>query len=88
MNTSSFYAKNVDDLDDFMTAIGFLSSDDLEIDDERKYVRQDGLTTYTLTLKITLFDENGNLKDIRNRSELETSIIWEEKTLKDDDLPF
>ena len=88
MNTSSFYAKNVDDLDDFMTAIGFLINYDLGIDDERKYVRQDGLTTYTLTLKITLFDENGKLKDIRNRSELETSIIWEENTLKDDDLPF
>lgn len=88
MNTASFYAKNVDDLDDFMTAIGFLINYDLGIDDERKYVRQDGLTTYTLTLKITLFDENGKLKDIRNRSELETSIIWEENTLKDDDLPF
>lgn len=88
MNTSSFYAKNVDDLDDFMTAVGFLISNDLEIDDERKYTRQDGLTTYTLTLKITLFDENGKLKDIRNKTELETSIIWEEKASKDDDLPF
>ena len=88
MSTSSFYAKNVDDLDDFMTAIGFLLSDDLEIDDERKYIRQNGLTTYTLTLKITLFDENGKLKDIRNKSELETSIIWKENTFKDDDLPF
>lgn len=88
MSTSSFYAKNVDDLDDFMTAIGFLVSDDLEIDDERKYIRQDGLITYTLTLKITLFDENGKLKDIRNKTELEKSIIWEESTIKDDDLPF
>ena len=88
MTTSSFYAKNIDDLDDFLTAFGFLISNDLDVDDERKYIRQDGTTTYTLTLKTTLFDENGRLKDIRNRTQLEESIVWDKTTFSDDDLPF
>ena len=88
MNSASFYAADVEQLDDFMTAIGFLISDDLDIDDERKYVRQNGLSTYSLTLKITLFDAQGKIKDIRNKKELEDSIIWEENIIEEDDLPF
>ena len=88
MNSASFYAADVGQLDDFMTAIGFLISDDLDIDDERKYVRQNGLSTYSLTLKITLFDAQGKIKDIRNKKELEDSIIWKENIIEENDLPF
>lgn len=90
INEASVFAKNLTALDEFMTALGFQSMEvDNLFDDIRKYVYEDYEQIKTLILKSNLFDEDNNIKDIRDRKMLDASIIWD-VTEKDeeDDLPF
>ena len=88
LSKSSIYAKNIDALDEFMTFLGFQSEDvDDFFEDERKYVKKEFNNKSTLVLKSCLFDDNNNLKDIRNKEILENSIVWTEEIIENE-LPF
>lgn len=91
MKQSSFYVKNVNDLDEFMTCLGFKSvtPDDAK-EDKRKYVKNTFQSVEILVLKKKLFDDNGEFLDIRSRELLNTLIQHRIEDEDDDlnELPF
>ena len=57
--------------------------------DMRKYVRNDFINNDSiLVLKKFLFEEDGRIKDIRSKAELEEGIVWIDGSDIDNDLPF
>ncbi len=90
MNKSLFFANNLTALDEFMSVLNFISEEvDAPFEDERKYVQYNQSDTKTLILKSDLFDNNGQIKDIRKRDILDKSVLWDVVELDDDDgLPF
>lgn len=88
LEKASIFAKDVTALDEIMLLVGFRTDSGDEIDDYRTYIRSTFTCTQSLILKDTLFDESGNLKDIRSKQVLDTSIIWKEEQRNEDDLPF
>lgn len=90
----SFFANNEDALDELMDNFGFYSEtpDDI-LSDARKYVRFSDNSTQTLILKEDLFNDDGTLKDIRNRKVIDDLIIWKDVPNicdidDDEELPF
>lgn len=89
MEKSTFFAKDVEALDEFMSVIGFESVDcDDPFDDYRKYVCEYADKKVSLVMKNELFEESGKLKDIRNSIEVDKYLFWNEEEKDDDDLPF
>lgn len=89
MTKSSFFANNLTALDEFMGILNFSSEDvDEPFEDIRKYVQYNQSDIKTLTLKNDLFDDNGQIKDIRKKDILDKSVIWEINEFDEDDLPF
>lgn len=92
----SFFLKDDASMDEFMEMMGFQCIEVEEIfDDHRKYVRSCGNKYETIVAKVELFDDNGNIKNIRSLKTAEENLIYESKYqevqfLLDDDaqLPF
>ena len=87
LSKASFFAKDVDALDEFMTLIGFSKEDPIEIsyDCNRYYVKQEGRIKKSLKIMEDAVNEDGSFKDLRPLSEVEKFVLWEED---DEDLPF
>lgn len=90
MEKSTFFAKDVEALDELMGVIGFKTVDcDDPFDDYRKYVCEYADKKVSLVMKNELFEESGKLKDIRNSMEVDKYLFWNEEEKDDDDgLPF
>ena len=88
LTKTSFFAKDVDALDEFMTLIGFRVEDSTEVsfDCNRYYVKQDGLMKKSLKIMDGAVNDDGSFKDLRPLSEVEKFIIWEEDACVE--LPF
>ena len=87
MKSSSFFARDLNALDEFMSVAGFVSVDvDDPFEDARKYMRETELAIQQLVIKEALIGEKGILKDIRKRAIVEQNLKFTET--KDDDLPF
>ena len=95
MDKSSFFAKDLEALDEFMKIVGFsIKEVDDAWEDARKYVKEEYTKTISITLKYSLIEDN-KLSSIRNKSLLDNGIIYScEETnkfleiSKDDELPF
>lgn len=89
MKESSFFANNLTALDEFMGVLNFISEEvDDPFEDIRKYVQHNQSDIKTLTLKNDLFDDNGQIKDVRKKDILDKSVLWEVTEIDNDDLPF
>ena len=89
MTNSSFFANNLTALDEFMGILNFVSEEvDDPFEDIRKYVQQNQSDVKSLTLKSDLFDDNGQIMDIRKKDILDKSVLWEVTEIDNDDLPF
>lgn len=87
MKSSSFFARDLDALDEFMSIVGFISIDvDDPFEEARKYVRKTSTAIQHLTIKDELIGEKGIIKDVRGKANIEPYLIFTET--KDDDLPF
>ncbi len=87
LNNAPFYAKDINALDEFMQVLGF----EIKINEDcmRKYIRIFHSKQQTLLVGNELFDINGKLLDIREKSIIESNIRWEEtEQSSDTDLPF
>lgn len=88
----TFFVRNEEGLNELMVLLGFetVDVDDL-FEDRCKYIRTQGTTQETITFKCELFEENGDLKDIRNLKTVEDNIMYQtHQILIEDDcqLPF
>lgn len=89
MKKSSFFAKDIFALDEFMTLLGFTSVKvDNAIEDYRKYVRDFDCATEILILKKKLVNENGEFLDIRSKEQLKECIVFRQIPDDDSHLPF
>lgn len=89
LGRAKFFAENIDALDDFMDAMQFNRRNVKDTQDIRRYVREDNfLYSAELVLKKFLFEEDGRIKDIRSKAELEEGVVWIEASDTDNDLPF
>lgn len=86
LSKSSFFAKDVDALDELMEAFGFIKSDfsDTPFDCIRCYEKTDGSIKKKMSIKNAVVNQDGSFRDIRSRAEVEQNILWEET----EDLPF
>ena len=72
-----------------MGVLNFISEEvDDPFEDIRKYVQHNQSDIKTLTLKNDLFDDNGQIKDVRKKDILDKSVLWEVTEIDNDDLPF
>ncbi len=90
MQKSAFFAKNLEALDEFMSMVGYCAVEvDDFIEDAKKYVKTTVDTKYTIVVKEDVIDEERNIKDIRDKSIVEASVVYkEEPVFCDDELPF
>lgn len=91
LSKSAFFAKDLDALDEFLGVVGFTSVEVDEIfEDSRKYVKETIGRTRTIVLKQFLVAEDGTFLPIRQKSMLESGILYSDEytTIRDDDLPF
>ena len=88
MSKASFFAKDIDALDVFMTLIGFSIENPIDISFEcnRYYVKKEDYTKKTLKIMNGAVNEDGSFKDLRPLSEVEKYVLWDEED--DVDLPF
>ena len=96
LHKSSFFAGNIEALDEFMVVLGF-EVESNNSDWARCYEKKYATKIQTLRLKRALFDENAMIKDIRETRLLDDYIKWDEKNIKkpslnfdddDSDIPF
>ena len=88
LSKAAIFARNVEALDEIMLVMGFQSVDVDEIfDDTRKYVKETSDMRYELTLKNSLFGNDGYIKDISINKVLDENIIWTETDISGE-LPF
>ena len=74
-------------LTEFLTNIGY--TEDTNNPLSCIFSKQNGNTALTLTLSNSLFDENDNIKDIRDNKSISEYITFKAETINDDDeLPF
>ena len=89
LRKSVFFAADIEALDEFMGAMQFVCQKVDDKQDMRKYVRNDFINNDSiLVLKKFLFEEDGRIKDIRSKAELEEGIVWIDGSDIDNDLPF
>lgn len=93
INNVSFFVCNEEGLNELMLLLGFEAVDvDDILEDQYKFIRTQGATQESITFKYKLFDEQGNLKDIRNLKTVEDNIVYQtyQVMIEDDDcqLPF
>lgn len=88
LSKASFFAKDIDALDEFMTLIGFSIENPIDISFEcnRYYVKKEDYTKKTLKIMNGAVNEDGSFKDLRPLSEVEKYVLWDEED--DVDLPF
>lgn len=86
MSLSSFFAKDVDSLDEFMGIVGFSKEDpfDVSFDCIRYYTKDCGGRIKSLKIMNGIVNDDGSFKDLRPLSEVERFVNWEDK----EDLPF
>lgn len=87
LSQSSFFAKDVNALDEFLTLVGFSTKDPIEesFDCVRYYEKQEGEITKTLKIMDGAINKDGSFKDLRPLAEVEKYVLWEEF---DVELPF
>lgn len=87
LSQCSFFAKDVNALDEFMTLVGFTTESPIEVsfDCNRYYVKQEGKIKKSLKILDGAVNPDGTFKDLRPLSEVEKFVLWEED---DEDLPF
>ena len=89
LRKSVFFAADIEALDEFMGAMQFVCQKVDDKQDMRKYVRNDFINNDSiLVLKKFLFEEDGRIKDITSKAELEEGIVWIDGSDIDNDLPF
>lgn len=89
MKKSSFYAKDIDALDEFMLVTWFVSVRvDNQPEDIRKYVRSTSQRDEIITLKKKLFTDDGKFLDIRSKEKLDEYIHVSFIEKDDGELPF
>lgn len=94
LGKSSFFAKDLDALDEFMRAVGFEIKDGRDpIEEARCYIKNCGTVIKSIVIKNELVDEKQNLRDIRAKSLMEKYLIYKEKPVlrpidDDCDIPF
>lgn len=90
MNKSALFAKDLEALDEFMGIVGFSSVDVDDIfEDERKYLKETEDKTISITLKQSLVTDNKMFSTTRNKTAVDTGVIYKETTrFQDDELPF
>lgn len=90
LKNSTFFANNIDALDEIMTAFGFSIGESELLEDTRCYTKIEDNILKILTLKEDLFNDDFTLKDIRLSSEIDKNVIYSEEEYRtiDDDLPF
>lgn len=91
LDKSSIFARNVDALDELMTAFGYNRvSVDNKQEDIRKYTKGgDFLSdTYVVVLKKVLVNDDGTFKDIRQNSIIRENLVCSIIPADDTQLPF
>lgn len=89
MKNSSFFAPNVEALDEFMLLVGFSIADVDDIfEDERKYVQEFCDRFVTIILKQSVVNEDKSFSRSLNREDFEKGVIYREEYKNEDDLPF
>ena len=94
LKNSTFFANNLESLDEIMEAFGYSVSDCSKIAGcTRSYVKEDGDILKSFSLYDELFNEDKSLKDIRILSELDKYLNYNEESISsmfddDNDIPF
>lgn len=82
----TLFASSKTALTEFLSNIGYYEMTNNPF--EYIYSKQNGNTTFTLTLATSLFDENDMIKDIRDNKSLSEYITFKVETINNDELPF
>jgi hypothetical protein len=89
LDKSSFFAPNLDALDEIMRAMGFEITDIEEGSDiVRRYDKDCGDVVKHITIKNELVDKQGRLKGFLKKDILEKNLIYVAASNNDPDLPF
>lgn len=91
LDKSSIFARNVDALDELMTAFGYNRvSVDNKQEDIRKYTKGGNFLsdTYVVVLKKVLVNDDGTFKDIRQNSIIRENLVCSTIPADDTQLPF
>lgn len=82
----TLFASSKTAITEFLSNIGYYEMTNNPF--EYIYSKQNGNTTFTLTLATSLFDENDMIKDIRDNKSLSEYITFKVETINNDELPF
>lgn len=91
LDKASIFARNVDALDELMTAFGYNRvSVDNKQEDIRKYTKGGNFLsdTYVVVLKKVLVNDDGTFKDIRQNSIIRENLVCSTIPADDTQLPF
>ena len=93
LKISTFFTNNLASLDEIMKAFGFEIRKSADKNIARLYAKEVGRTLKTISLNEELFNDDATIKDIRQSSDLDKYIIYQEKTHTltfddDGDIPF
>lgn len=94
LEKSSFFARDLDALDEIMLAMGFEINDEQDpFEVARFYTKNCGNLIKSITIKYELIDETQAFKDLRGKSLIEKYLIYKEKPIlrpidDDSDIPF
>ena len=97
MEKSTFFAKDLEALDEFMELVGYksIAVDDV-LKEVRKYQKIQNKKRYTISLLSRLFNEDGTVRFIKKYDEVDELFRYDvvdvvdeyNVTVDDDDLPF
>ena len=97
MEKSTFFAKDLEALDEFMELVGYksIAVDDV-LEEVRKYQKIQNKKRYTISLLSRLFNEDGTVRFIKKYDEVDELFRYDvvdvvdeyNVTVDDDDLPF
>lgn len=89
LEKSSFFASNIEALDEIMLAMGFsINSIGDTPDVVRCYAKDCGDVIKSITLMNELVDKQGNIKDIRKKDIIDKNLIYSDEVKKEPDFPF
>ena len=94
LKNSTFFASNLEALDEIMKVFDYEISDCSEIPGcKRSYVKEEGDILKSFLLHDELFNEDKTLKDIRNITEIDKYLVYNEEPISlvfedDEDIPF
>ena len=82
LKSAPFYAENIKALDEILIFAGYQKVECDDSDDQRKYVKDDGVSQKILILKNGLFNDDGTFKDISSEFAVEDMMSFEENLAK------